>query len=172
MGCDIHLFCEKKIDGKWEALKDSNEAEIKNCKDRALSDPSNAALWEEYAENYKNDYNFIYSQRNYNVFAMLANVRNYGYAHVAIDTPRGLPHDASDLIKTESQKWGVDGHSHSYLTVKELLDYNWDRTAYYNNAKMVYKNEAGIFYDWSLPKLKELAGDNLESVRIVFWFDN
>ncbi|ARF67319.1 hypothetical protein B7C51_04955 [Paenibacillus larvae subsp. pulvifaciens] len=30
----------------------------------------------------------------------------------------------------------------------------------------------GTFFTWSIPKLIELADGDLESVRIVFWFDN
>ena len=58
--------------------------------------------------------------RNYTVFALLADVRN-GYGLDPIVDPRGLPKDVSKEIKDESDEWGVDGHSHSHLTLKELM---------------------------------------------------
>jgi hypothetical protein len=41
--------------------------------------------------------------------------------------PKGLPPDVSPLVKQESDGWGEDGHSHSYFTLKELKDYNWQQ---------------------------------------------
>ncbi len=38
--------------------------------------------------------------------------------------PKGLPDNVSIEVKTESDEWGIDGHSHSFLTLKELLDYS------------------------------------------------
>jgi len=66
--------------------------------------------------------------RRYNLFAILANVRNgRGFAGIPtgrgfkpISMPRGLPVDVSPEIKKQS-----DGHSHSWLAVQELLDYDW-----------------------------------------------
>lgn len=44
-----------------------------------------------------------------------------------IFNPRGVPEDASPEFVEISDGWGGDGHSHSYLTVRELLDYDWDQ---------------------------------------------
>ena len=68
--------------------------------------------------------------RNYDVFAMMADVRNgrgfagvdLGYGFIPIAEPRGLPEDCDYAIDEEAENWGVDGHSHSYLTLRELLD--------------------------------------------------
>jgi hypothetical protein len=77
--------------------------------------------------------------RNYDVFAMLADVRN-GHGFAGIDTgegftpiapPRGLPEDASSTVLEESESWGVDGHSHSFFTLRELLDL--ETTGYWDN---------------------------------------
>jgi len=65
----------------------------------------------------------------------LANVRNgrgfagcdTGDGFVPIDMPRDLPKDVSIEIKTMSDEYGVDGHSHSYFTLKELKEYNWNQ---------------------------------------------
>jgi hypothetical protein len=102
MGCDIHIWTEIQAkDGSWDLLE-SKEA---------------------------------YDGRNYGLFSILANVRNgYGAAgcdtgdgFVPISMPKGIPEDASDFYKSEVSKWGIDGHSHSFLTLKEFLDYDWDQ---------------------------------------------
>lgn len=72
--------------------------------------------------------------RNYDLFAILADVRNgYGFAGVPtgegfkpIAKPRGVPKDASSGYKHEVEQWDGDGHSHTYHTLKHLQDYDWD----------------------------------------------
>ena len=110
MGCDIHLYCEKQIDidGK----------KIWWCADRFmlneyyLTDKTEPKLLVDH----------IYGDRDYTLFAVLAGIRDNGTTEM-IDEPRGLPKDVSAIIKKESDDWGVDGHSHSWLTAKELFDY-------------------------------------------------
>lgn len=119
MGCDIHLHVEKKVNGKWVEVPDVG-----------------------------------YDNRNYKVFAILANVRNgYGFAGCptgrgfkSISEPKGLPDDASKEVKEHSESWGVDGHSHSYLTLKELEAYDWDQVTWLQgvinaNEYLVFKKE-------------------------------
>jgi len=119
MGCDIHLFVEKKVDGKWVSA-DSWEREE-----------------EEGFNSLSVDYNKrFYSGRNYDLFAILADVRNgsgfagcdTGDGFVPIDSPRGIPEDASTEVKECSERWDGDGHSHSWFTLAELLAYDWTQT--------------------------------------------
>lgn len=56
---------------------------------------------------------------------MLAGVRN-GSGIIPICDPKGVPEDASEEYLDQVDKWGIDGHSHSYLTVEELLNYKWN----------------------------------------------
>ena len=57
--------------------------------------------------------------RNYPFFAVLAGVRN-SYGLKPIDDPRGFPSDKRQL-------WGEEyAHSESWVTLDELLSYNWD----------------------------------------------
>lgn len=72
--------------------------------------------------------------RNYRLFAMLADVRN-GRGFAGVDTgdevepiaaPKGVPADASAEWLSDVERWDVDMHSHSYLTLAELDAYNWD----------------------------------------------
>lgn len=116
MGCDIHIYVEKKEDGRWIPVDDW--------------------VQDEYGISYVPYQKQIYYGRNYDLFAMLADVRN-GYGFAGVDTgngfipislPKGLPDDVSDNIKNVSDSWGCDGHSHSWLTLKELIDYDWNQT--------------------------------------------
>lgn len=65
----------------------------------------------------------IHGRRDYSLFAILANVRNYDEANPFICEPKGLPEDISIPTKQEADVWDGDGHSHSYFTLKELKDY-------------------------------------------------
>lgn len=111
MGCDIHLYVEKRIDGKWIAQGNFERDE----------------------DGYTQGGDNYYDGRNYDLFAILADVRNgRGFAGVKtgdgfnpIAAPKGLPEDVSDAIKGISDRWDIDGHSHSFFTVRELLDYDW-----------------------------------------------
>lgn len=71
-----------------------------------------------------------FSERNYGLFAILADVRNgrgfagdkIGEPTVPISAPRGIPADASEGYASEVD----DGHSHTWYLLSELLDYDWD----------------------------------------------
>jgi hypothetical protein len=102
MGCDIHFFREKREGGKWITADkwefDSEEEWL-------------SPVWGEY----------VRPGRNYELFSILAGVRQrevpvYSFA------PRGLPLGCCDEIKRHSDGYGVDGHSHSYLYLHELLE--------------------------------------------------
>lgn len=127
MGCDIHLFVETCKDGVWRSADEWIE-EV----DDDFDDEGNKV--ERKIKRVPYEARF-YSGRNYDLFAILADVRNgYGFAgcdtgdgFVPIDSPRGLPADVTDEVSAESDRWGVDGHSHSYFTVAELEAYDWDQ---------------------------------------------
>ena len=73
-----------------------------------------------------------YGSRNYDVFAILANVRNgYGFAGIPtgggfniIAPPRGFPEDMSEIMKQFSEH--VE-HTPTWLKLSEILDYDWDQ---------------------------------------------
>lgn len=108
MGTDIHIVAEHQRDGKWH-LADIDLPEY----------------------------------RNYWAFAVLADVRNgYGFAGfdkgdpiTPISPPRGLPNDLSQELRAppdpddedypDYQIW-LGNHSFSWVTLKELLDYDLD----------------------------------------------
>lgn len=74
-----------------------------------------------------------YHNRNYDLFAILAGVRNgsgfagsvTGEGFTPISPPRGIPDDASAYYRHKVDEYGVDGHSHSWVTLKELHAFDW-----------------------------------------------
>ncbi len=122
MGCDIHLFVEKNVNGYWHPA-DEWETEIAEV---ANGDHKETVTYKSYKS-------LFYTGRNYDLFAILANVRN-GYGFAGVDTgegykpmsePKDLPEDVSEYIAEYSAQWGMDGHSHSHHTLRELLEYDW-----------------------------------------------
>ena len=125
MGADIHLWAEKKTDGKWVSAD-------KWVKNKYHTEPGDGEP--EFTVAYEDRF---YSGRNYSLFAILADVRNgYGFAGIPtgkgfkpIAVPKGIPQDASPEYLHEVKRWGRDGHSHTYFTVQELLDYDWNQVS-------------------------------------------
>lgn len=114
MGCDIHLMVEKRdIDGKWVSV------------DVPQKDAFHLS---------GNRYNW-FGCRNYMIFAALADVRNgWGFEWdddddliSPISSPKGIPSDCSSDYREFCQRWNGIGYHHSYVTLKELLDYDWDQ---------------------------------------------
>lgn len=74
----------------------------------------------------------LLESRDYTVFAVLANVRNgRGFAGVythdpvrPIALPRGLP---DDFCKPDPDLFWMGEHDFSWVTLRELLDYDWDQ---------------------------------------------
>lgn len=131
MGTDIHCWVEKRVDGKWE-LVPARKGEPGFCE--YWNGPSGA-------DDYSADEQALLKgqwdiDRDYDAFAILADVRNgFGFAGCDLgdgfkpilgdteETPdhrRGWPEDACALLKHES----ID-HSPSWLTLRELNDYDW-----------------------------------------------
>ncbi len=154
MACDIHFYVERREGGKWVEADKWVVGED----------------WWNKGEMVK-DTNF-YDERNYRLFAILAGVRNRrgsgdastdeGFSPISL--PKGLPEDVSPLVSKASASWDGEGHSHSYLTLRELLDYDWTQISYYKKAQTF------LFISDVMPRLRQLGEP--DDVRIVFWFDN
>ena len=175
MGCDIHSFAEKrnKQTNLWEKVGDEFSLD-------------------EFDRNFykKDKTDSPFKWRSYSIFAFLAGVRNYDCC-VPISEPKGLPEDVSDYVRKKYEYWDEDAHSASYLTAKELLEFDyeqsfWNRRVgkqlapnFYHGACLAEEGEGEIVTyrdnlgEWFFKHLEELKslGDP-EDVRIVFWFDN
>lgn len=117
IGCDIHCYMEtyNSNTGLWEKA----------------GNIFNNRWYPQYDKEPKTDEPIC--DRHYMLFGILAGVRNGEVT--PISKPRDLPDDVSEEVESKSEEWGVDGHSHSYLTVKEILDYDWNQT-YETTARM------------------------------------
>lgn len=109
MGCDIHVRVEH-FDSRNKVWIDGDLYE----KNRYYEEGSCEG---EYIVHE------IYRGRNYRLFSLLADVRNNGLIE-PISKPKGVPDDCCDSVKKDIEQWGVDGHSHSYFTLRELIDWN------------------------------------------------
>jgi len=122
--------------------------------------------------------------RNYDMFGCLFGVRNYaGFRPIAPN--RGIPEDASYRTKDDYDKWGLDAHSATWITWKEIKEIDWEEEAENEDARIhVYKvNEDGsmeflLKFSWSseltdeeyniLHKKKELRkGDKLYRIEKI-----
>lgn len=102
IGCDIHLYAEKKVKGKWICI--------------------NPLVWEIYStEPYtERVLEEIDVGRDYELFGFLAGVRTT--QKVNIGDPKGFPEDASAEVKQIYLEWGEDAHSGTYATLSELKE--------------------------------------------------
>lgn len=102
MGCDIHLYKEKNVNGKW-LTADEWETE----------DYGDGEKWTDVPWKKR------FTGRNYNLFGLLSKgVRrhiDFGFE------PRGIPFDVSNEVGEKSKSYDCDGHSHSYLYLHELI---------------------------------------------------
>lgn len=140
MGCDIHLYTEVKttVDGKkkWN-----------NCDDWRL----NKYFGSDENESQYNIHS-IYRHRDYELFTILAGVRQYNDKNIPISKPRGLPHDVSDVVKAESDRWDSDGHSHSYLSYAELEEYAKETGQVTYSGLITPEAKKALEKDGDLPK--------------------
>jgi len=156
MGCDIHLFVETKDPAGGWVSRD---------------------IWLPRDEDGIIDAEDLYEpNRNYDLFAILANVRNRSIDPLTpINGPRGFPDDASPEVREAYEWWDPDGHSHSWFTLRELLDFDWRKTVVNKTMEQTYRELAGDFWTDTIPRLIDLAkqhGVSHDDTRIVFWFDN
>lgn len=103
MGCDIHCYMEiKNVNGDWQC---------------------DGIYRKSFDSESEKDFDLVpvYNNRNYELFSILANVRNDGKI-VPISKPRGFPKNASNEIEDEYRNWGLDAHSASYMTLQELIN--------------------------------------------------
>lgn len=165
MGCDIHPILERKFKDKWigmddYAYKTSFDFDRSNNK---WGPPKFTSAAGEIRS------------RNYARFAKFAGVRGEG------QDPKGMPDDASDLAKWRCEEYGQDGHSHSWLTLREALDLCVAADIEHNmNATLAddapQKTHAVEFYFGVEIDTEDYDGkgphDSIDNYRLVFWFDN
>ena len=86
---------------------------------------------------------------------------------------RGLPADITFVTQFDVNQWSEDGHTHSWLSGEEVEQViEWlDKTS--GNALEGY-NQFGFLFGntFDLVRYREDQPPEIESSRLVFWFDN
>ncbi len=169
MGCDIHFFVERyttepdKSNGPKD-ISGYREDRISSIMEDTIVNPRWISVDEWEFVDYGNGDSYwsckeIYGDRNYWLFYFLADVRSG--PKEPLDYPRGVPEDASDSYRYIVNQWNVNGHSHTYFTLSELLkvpDETWDELECRNFRDVLTK--------------MSLIDPNPDNVRCVFFFDN
>ncbi|MGH1461203.1 MAG: hypothetical protein ACRBB6_04125 [Neptuniibacter sp.] len=145
MGCDIHEFREKKVNGEWVSADEWETEE------------------EEDERPWVSVVNGLHISRNYALFGFLANVR--ADIDGSFGDPRGLPEDVSTEVKECSDQWDCDGHSHSFVTITELKQAVTEMLIKPIEHQQYFINDLREI----ISSLNEIGG---EDQRFVFWFDN
>lgn len=141
MGCDIHFVVEQRVGKKWVGLFSK------------WPRPEGAlAGWRDYA-----------------VFAALAGVRNY--EDKVCPEPRGVPEDASKLARVQINEWGCDGHSHSWMTLREFADVFVATRPEKFESEWQKKNPWDKLFGSCAVDCDD-ESDAEKKYRVVFWFDN
>lgn len=179
MGCDIHLYVERRVNGKWEPADtwvpdpyrvEDLKVEIKDWEEELKApdlDETTRLQYQRRLQAAREELesvpkhvpydNAFYSGRNYNLFSILADVRNgYGFGgcdtgdgFVPICEPKGLPFDVTPTVRAQSDSWGGDGHSHSWFTVEQLDAYDWTQATIHR-----YWTDSSAYYQWYLDGYK------------------
>lgn len=180
MGCDIHMWAEVKREGdeKWWAVG----RVFQNSWHRE-GEPSLQCRFGAGDTYSTNDplTDHPYDGRNYNLFGILANVRN-GYGFAGVDTgdafvpiakPRGIPEDASDFYRWECDH-GM-GHTPSWLSLHELVECDWSRTT--KHRGFVGVDQYGVFkaegapHSWSGMvsggQIKHISNEQMDVVNTL-----
>lgn len=103
MGCDIHVYKEKQVAGRWVT------ADEWVAYDYGEGDRGQEVPWQKR-----------FTDRNYQLFGLLS--KGVRTSHPFSLAPRGLPFNPCPEIAAEAERWGCDGHSHSYIYLHELRD--------------------------------------------------
>lgn len=145
MGCDIHLFLERKTNKGW-----------------VINTPYGKG---EYVTNIQIIDNY---PRCYMLFGILAGVRNNCVRPIA--QPRGVPDDCCKEYRAFVDEWDGDGHNHSFFGVSELKaainKYTGDEKALLEEFTEHIMKMIDVMRPW----MKGL--EQPEEYRVCFFFDN
>lgn len=169
MGCDIHGFTEKKNPETkfWEVIKRERTEDMEK--------------WDSLEP--------FRGHRNYGLFGLLADVRNYSEIPVIKEATYELPTGCSKEVR-EKYGDGDDYHSLTSFTLAELLQVDLDKK-FYDMRVMIngngaakaesleeanhttYREFLGPVFEQEVEALKKIMGNQSpEDVRIIIWFDN
>lgn len=117
----------------------------------------NGKQWETWALD-------IPESRDYQLYEAMAGVRSNEEDDMMFP-PRGIPIDVSLAVKYWIQRYGEDGHSHSWLYADEF-----NKALIKGKSDSFPTNNTWLAVDKVLDSLAQVYGRT--GVRIVFFFDN
>ena len=117
MGCDIHVFVEARIGSAQYPTWQNIDSWAVN---QGFGSNGVDAVIQEKQIRFR-VCSIISYYRDYELFTILAGVRETG-GITPIAFPKGLPPDASTIVKIMESNLGEDAHSHSFLTLRELKE--------------------------------------------------
>lgn len=155
MGCDIHMRIEQYKNDKWVYYPYQDKK----------------GNWE------------IDISRDYALFAILAGVREEHASINLISSPRGWPDNVDPLTRSHELYEGTNvffenfcEHSHSWLTLYEILDFFNISNVKWKNKTKIQKERAELIedvsIDWLYTILRENIQPDLRNIRIIFGFDS
>lgn len=90
---------------------------------------------------------WLYDTRDYDAFGCFFGIRNYAHFR-PIAEGRGLPHDVSEKVKQEAEKYGDDVFGHTWISWNDIKQIDWEeKSAHIDERVHKYmRNEQGRFY--------------------------
>lgn len=162
MGCDIHEYVEHKVNGVWKLVPAS----------KGPLDYFDNFIKDGDKDKGKHNWNL---PRNYSFFGLMAGVRSETFN--PLQPRRGIPDDISAGVAKQWKDWDGDGHSPSYYTLTELLDFKTKNSTAVSYLSMKeYKNCKTLGYpdDWNgYPPYngKEISNNEMDRIinLLAFW---
>ena len=161
MGTDIYMHAEVKRNGAWRPVSLEENTEYHLEKNAQLREPIE-----------------VYKGRNYNLFSVLADVRNPGgrtrdgRKFDVIAPPRGLPEDLSPEMRDLVEEWVM---SPSWLLLSEILDFDWRGKVMHfeamvdaRAAHLFVEDEPFPFSKW--PKDVQMGYSVIERDGVMVWW--
>lgn len=109
--------------------------------------------------------------RNYDLFALLAGVRNYDEI-VPVAEPRGIPKDSS--FDTVMEYTG--GMGHNWREIEWVMDYDWHTPSWLTLTELKQVRQLlkrrSVELDGVIGMMEGLSNGGEVETRFIFWFDN
>lgn len=156
MGCDIHVWIEKKEGDRWKLHRPFNAWHIdKPDEDTEDTDDSESdRIWKYTWEHFPDT-----NDRNYERFAKLAGVRGEGPA------AKGLPEDVCPELRDLDEN--PDLHSHTWCHPREAAAI-WAETQWPGSPRYEFIQANPMVMIFGIDETKE----NVDDYRIIIAFDN
>lgn len=113
----------------------------------------------------------------YALFSRMAGVRAEDGDPPPIAQPRGLPRNATRLTRFDAAQWGPNGHTHSWLSIREMAELGrWWEKAYPRDYRYNPHGFEGLFgYIFNVGwdqwiRFPEDRPARVHDARCVFWF--